>query len=423
MSILMCMMLAGASISADAPTMEILEVAGDLPHVRAVEAVTAGPKHHFFGYYGINPWDASGDHLLCLETEFGDRAVGPEDTAALMLVNLATWATQPVAVTHAWNFQQGCLAHWLPSAPDRKIIYNDRLDGALKSVILDVVSGERRELPRPVAAVSHDGKLAASINYARLATTRPGYGYVGVADPWAKEAQPKDDGLYVMDLDTAEVKLIASIERVFQATPVPEPYRGKPMWLNHVVFSRDDGRIFFLGRFQPDIPGPLVTAAFTINPDGSDLRCVLPYRWGASHFDWLDDRRLVVVSRYREGPKWLHVFFENGAPLESYTALVPEVLQSDGHCHFSQDGRYMLTDSYPSGANRMQRLYIMERATSQIAEVARFHQPPNYKGEYRCDLHPRWSRDNRRICIDSTHDGTRQVYMVELAFPEGAPTQ
>jgi len=64
----------------------------------------------------------------------------------------------------------------------------------------------------------------------------------------------------------------------------------------------------------------------------------------------------------------------------------------------------------------------MERATSQIAEVARFHQPPNYKGEWRCDLHPRWSRDNRHICIDSTHDGTRQVYMVALAFPEGAPT-
>lgn len=307
---------------------------------------------------------------------------------------------------------------WLPSAPDRKVIYNDRIDGALNAVIMDVFSGEKRLLPRPIAAVSHDGKLAASINYARLAATRPGYGYAGVVDPWANVAVPRDDGLYVMDLNTGEAKLIASLEQVYHAATVPEAYRDKTMWLNHVVFSRDDKRIFFLGRFQPSIPGPLITAAFTIAPDGAALRCVLPYEWGASHFDWLDGKQMAVVSKFQAGSKWLHVFFTDGAPLDTYATLAPETLQADGHCHFSPDGKWMVTDSYPSGKQRMQRLYVLELATQKIAEVARFNEPANFKGEWRCDLHPRWSRDGRRICIDSTHEGTRQLYAVKIAFPE-----
>ena len=31
-----------------------------------------------------------------------------------------------------------------------------------------------------------------------------------------------------------------------------------------------------------------------------------------------------------------------------------------------------------------------------------------------CDLHPRWSRDGRQVVFDSIHEGTRQIYMVDV---------
>jgi hypothetical protein len=59
----------------------------------------------------------------------------------------------------------------------------------------------------------------------------------------------------------------------------------------------------------------------------------------------------------------------------------------------------------------------MNVETGTAAEIANFDEPPAYRGDWRCDLHPRWSRDSRRICIDSTHDGVRQVYVIELNIP------
>ena len=43
-----------------------------------VRKLTSGPKHHFFGYYGITPWNKSQTHLLCL----ADRTRVEEDTSS-----------------------------------------------------------------------------------------------------------------------------------------------------------------------------------------------------------------------------------------------------------------------------------------------------------------------------------------------------
>ena len=36
----------------------------------AAQAVTAGPRHHYFGYYDKFPWDRTGRFLLGMEVDF-----------------------------------------------------------------------------------------------------------------------------------------------------------------------------------------------------------------------------------------------------------------------------------------------------------------------------------------------------------------
>jgi hypothetical protein len=398
--------------AADAVLLDVPELER-IPAIREVKQVTQGPKHHFFGYYGISPWDVTGRYLVCLESEFGDRLVEADDVAGICLVDLETGETRRIAETRAWNFQQGALVHWLGTAPDREIIYNDRVDGALAAVVLDVKSGARRVLPRPLAAVSNDGRLAASISYARLRTTRPGYGYAGGVDPFAEEPHPAEDGLFIMDTQSGETKLIVSIRQAFEAEPVPEGLEDKTMWFNHVLFSRDDSRIMFLARV-PKETGGRETAVFTVNPDGTDLRCELPYAWGGSHYDWLDGRRLMVTTRYQAQTPWRHVVWTDGEG--GYTPLATEVLTWDGHGHFSPDGEWMVTDNYRDRGG-YRSLFLLHMESGDFARLGRFREPQQYSGEWRCDLHPRWRQDGRALCIDSTHDGTRQVYIVELDWP------
>lgn len=34
--------------------------------------------------------------------------------------------------------------------------------------------------------------------------------------------------------------------------------------------------------------------------------------------------------------------------------------------------------------------------------------------EIRCDLHPRWNREGTQVCMDSVHNGERQMYFVDV---------
>ena len=72
-----------------------------------------GPKNHFFGYYGINPWDQSRTYHLALETEFHDYVPTATDIAKVGAVHRETGDFIPLASTSAFNLQQGSMMHWI----------------------------------------------------------------------------------------------------------------------------------------------------------------------------------------------------------------------------------------------------------------------------------------------------------------------
>jgi hypothetical protein len=399
-----------------AEPMEVVrDVPADLPSIKRIDRVTEGPLHHFVGYYGITPWNASGTQVFCLESPFGDRLVEADDKASICLINPGNRTLTQIAQTSAWNLQQGAMVHWLPTADDRKIIYNDRIEGRLVSVVLDTKTNKRRVIDRPIAAIAPDGKSAIGINYDRLRQIRPVTGYAGGDPTIPLVKRPKDEGLFLVDLSTGESRLIISVAACCKQFPPPEELGDQPFWLEHALFSRDGGQVFVMARTYERSSRRLVSIPLTVRPDGTDLRALLPWAvQGASHYDWLDDRRLVVTREQSPG-KWRHLLLSVDGSAEPHP-LAPDVLTRDGHCSFSPDRRWMITDSYPD-ENRRQHLYILDIHTGHAARLASFISPPEYRGDWRCDLHPRWSRDSQQICIDSTHDGIRQVYVIHLQFP------
>jgi hypothetical protein len=388
------------------------EVTVTLPKISGPVQITSGGKEHFFAsYYAINSFDRTERYATVLETDIKFRLPTEHDTATLGIVDLKTNKFIPLTQTHAWNFQQGCMAHWLGTSPDSLIIYNDYRIGRFLSVIMNVHTGkEIKTIPYPVCAVSPDGKEALSINFSRLRLFRPDYGYGGNGQEAHPEIPfPSDDGLFLINLENGAARLLISYEQIIKS--IPNARMDLPAWINHTLFSKKGSKIFLLIR-QKDDQG-WITNSLSINKDGTNLHQCFPNDWGGSHFDWLNDNELMVTAKF-EGKQYSHILFTAGD--NNYKRLGNGTLDFDAHGTFSPDQKWMVTDTYPDPGSREQKILLMNMMTQAVLSLARLKEPEEFSGFWRCDLHCRWSPKGDIIGFNSTRSGSRQAYIFRLVF-------
>ena len=182
-------------------------------------------------------------------------------------------------------------------------------------------------------------------------------------------------------------------------------------YIAHTLFNRDGSKFFFLTRAIPKWN----TIAFTANTDGSTLQRCFPDGWDGSHFDWLNDGRLMITALY-QGKQYGHILFTPGQ--HDYKKLGDGKLEDrDGHGTFSPDGKWMATDTYPDKDEaRNQHIFLLNLKTDSLKKLGDFTEPAAYKDGWRADIHCRWSPRGDMIGFNSTHTGTRQVYIYKLNY-------
>lgn len=374
-----------------------------------LKPVTSGPRHHFFGYYDKSPWNASGSLLLAHEVDFNDRPPTATDPAAVGVVRLQEGNHfEPLGTARCWNWQQGAMPQWNPAEAERQFFHNDRRDGRFVGVLRDVERGELRVYERPLYALAPNGRLGFSLNFARLQTHRPGYGYAGVADPHADALAPEADGIERIDLASGAVDRLISLAELAARDPV-ESMAGAVHYVNHLQVSPGGRRLAFFHIWRTGDKTWRVRL-YCMDLDGANLTRMLD-TGTISHYDWLDDDRLLVWAEHPEGGRnFLLCDRRDG----SARRIGPGVLTEDGHCTFSPDRRWVLNDTYPDGHD-MRTLMLYRWPDGPRLDLARLFSPKaRWWGELRCDLHPRWRRDGRAVCVDSVHDGSRQMYVVDV---------
>ena len=349
-----------------------------------------------------------------------DRRPSPDDVAEIGIIDLENgnqW--RKLSETRAWNWQQGCMLQWIPGSDD-EIIFNVREENRFQAKMLNVRTDETRLLSQPVYGVSPTGREAISLNFSRLFDVRPGYGYAGVADPWGETLCPEDDGLYNVNLETGDSRLIFSLADAARlGEPQPGMKTGKHRF-NHVQWNTDGSRFAVLHRWSV-VPSPAnwlpwATRLLTMNADGTDPFVLLDHTM-VSHYDWRDPKTLLAWARRNEiGDRY---FLCTDKTAEAHV-VGDGILTVDGHCSYSPDRRWILTDTYPDKEG-FRTLLLFDPANERRIDIGRFHGPTPPDGEIRCDLHPRWSRNGKKVCIDSIHEnGIRQVYVLDVSSFTGS---
>ncbi|MEM1030027.1 MAG: hypothetical protein AAGN82_06740 [Myxococcota bacterium] len=410
---------------------------------------TRTPGYHFCGYYDVSPLDATGVRLLTHRVKEFMRMPKPDDVVELGWWDITTGHYQPIAETRAYNWQQGSKLQWLGPDFASRVIYNDREDGHFVARIVDVATGATRTLDTPIYTVHPNGRSAVCTNFERSYFSRPSYSYSGVVNRYWDVPLHPEDGLVRLDLETGARDQIISTLEMAEHQPLSS-MSGAPHYLEHAMYNGDGSRFVFLHRWR--LPsGATYDRAFTAADDGSGLHLLLDSGL-FSHCGWrtpneltawatppnltgalrrsgrltktvlkrllpLYRRLLSPQNRLRKaitGANYLHLTDRGGGR----RVLAPGVAwPGDGHCTWNPvDRRWMITDSYEDEAS-FRWLLLYDHHEKKVREVARFFSPPRAAGTgFRCDLHPRWDRQGKRIIVDSMHEGdARQVYVLDVS--------
>lgn len=376
-----------------------------------VRVITRGPKHHWFAYYDKLEFDPSMRFVLGMEVDFEHRSPRPDDMIKIGMVDLQDndrWIE--LGQSSAWGWQQGCMLQWIPGSKT-DILWNDREKDRYVCRIMNTQTRELRTVDHPIYALSSNGKIAVAADFRRINDVRPGYGYVGIPDPNGDDLAPSDSGIFQVNLETGQQKLIISLADIANFGHIPKNQPDVKHYFNHLLFNPDGSRFIFLHRWKYP-RGNWLTRMLTAAPDGSDVR-VIDDNGLTSHFIWRDPQHILAFSRQASHGARFYLFSDQDEP--EIEAVGADVMQRDGHCTYLPNKQWIVNDTYPD-KNREQTVYLYNLATGQRVVVGRFPAPKEYSGEWRCDTHPRHSPDGRLLVVDAPQPGQgRQLHLLDIS--------
>lgn len=381
-------------------------------------AITQGPSPHWFGYYDKYQIDPTGRYALGCRLSFEGRTPNHDDSLTIGLIDLENgYAWKTLGKSNAWGWQQSCMLQWIPGSPE-EVIWNDREGDKHISRVFNIRTGEQRSLPNPIYALAPNGKYAIGTAFNRIQGLRPGYGYVGIPDPYQDTKAPDQLGLYKMDLQTGATDMLLTINELANIPHLGEDVSDNWHWFNHLLVSPDSERILFLHRWRPEILETqvmartgFVTRMITADQDGGNLYVADPSGF-SSHFVWRDPTHIFVWTKPigKQNGFWL---LEDRT--ENMSLIGEEAMTGNGHNTYvpHTNNEWVLNDTYPN-KDREITLYLYHIPTKKQVILGKFYSPEEYYGEWRCDLHPRCDQQGQRVFFDSTHEGMRQMYFIDI---------
>lgn len=411
-------------------------------HCSYQKAVENG-KHHFFGYYNKSNWHNSKPLLLSNQYDKSDDLLSSDLVLEVGYVDMHNKKFVKIGETTTWNWQMGCQLQWLPGQEGNKIIYNIRhfsnnsIYPEFGAKIFDIDKQTTTVLDIPIYSVAPNSQYAITVDYSRLFITHETIGYILDNNKLPKPPLcPDNDGIRFVNLINGTSKLLISYKELSDFESKSSMDKAIH-WVSHIEINPSSTCILFLHRWTERVEDEtcFLHRLMTINPDGTNLRLLecsdhpLPQlnenfdpgsvgtydyeksEYQISHPMWKDDSNIIVWGPH-DGSIHYHLYnLDNN----EVTVIGKDILTENGHMSFSPTNQdWLLTDTYPDSSTNIRKLLLFNVKLNVTYEIGEFY-TPDLKKVSRCDLHPRWSPDGTKVCIDSVHEEERQMYIVDVS--------
>lgn len=414
----------------------------------------------WFGYYNYDTLNHDGTKMLCNKRLSESDDIGSDDQLELGYYDLITKEWHHIANTKAFNWQQGAMMQWLPGAGnENKVIFNCVDDGHIKSCIQDISTGESKILNWSIYGITPNGKKSIALDFERSYWCRA-YHYYSVSNAEKDGRVLESDGIFEIDLENNSRKTLIDIKDIIALDSDPN-FDLMKHWVEHIMISPSGTRFCFLHRFSSiDNVKSYQTRLIISNIDGSNMQVIPGWRnhlW--SHFGWQKDDGFAIYSHKKislggsqqkassvvktnsfnyKAKRYVIEIIKKFIPASikhrvqnsgyQYYRLNTDgkfelmdtwggyVFGVDGHPSFTNDGKYMLTDSYPD-ENNMRRYIVYNTENKKSLIIAQM--PENRTpGNAACDLHPKLSRNNNMVGFDNTSNGYHTLLLLGINWNE-----
>ena len=437
-----------------------------------IQRITNPPKHHLFGFHDVCAWNADNDRLVALEVEDIHTPPDPNIEYGLGYVdnenNFVLFGT-----TRAFNYPQGARQQWIGTT--NNVIVNDIEN---EKVISKIYNTDKKELidtlKFPTHIITNDG-WAFGINYARLFRLGA-YGYAGAKDETIGDNTPANDGIIKHNIYTKEHKLLLSIKEIAEFENNPK--NGKHHYITHLVLSPNQKRMAFLHRFKLSDGGETTRlctigidgkdvrclgSGFLSHFDWVDDNHIMIWGRTGSNVEKLRNSffyqliptntlrvgknliKKIMFSNRRKSVTKLPYHWNNFEDKQSseLSYIADGIITEDGHPMFCPTNRnWFICDNYPDkeGIRTLFLFKVQENKKTDLGKFKRIFDNPDldksekllietdsnilkvvgvdklafFRSGLHCDLHPRWSPNGEKIAFDSIHEGTRQIYVVNV---------
>ncbi|MDD3320480.1 MAG: hypothetical protein PHS59_03455 [Paludibacter sp.] len=432
---------------------------------------TQNKMNYLFGFHDICAWNSSNNRLVALEVD--DITLPPDPTISYNLgyIDNANNFIK-VGTTHAFNYPQGARQQWIYNSYD--VIVNDIENNRIVSKIYNTDTCQLVDtLNDSTHVITNDG-WAFGLDYARLFRLGA-YGYAGVEDDTKGDDTPDHSGIVKHNIYSKERQILLSVKEI--ANFKMDSKSGKHHYITHLVLSPDQKRIAFLHRYKLSDGGE-TTRLCTIGADGKDLRCLATgflshFDWADNQQVMIWGRtgsnveklrasliyRLIPTKLLQIAKKTIKTILKSRSDkpeassfhwncisdeLTPIITFIGEgILTEDGHPMFCPTNRnWFICDNYPDKEG-IRTLFLYSLIDNKRIDLGRFKMidtKPDLsrsadllkeidagimkivglsnmaftRSGLHCDLHPRWSPNGKKVSFDSIHEGTRQIYTIDV---------
>lgn len=359
---------------------------------RTIWRLTNSQMEDKHSYYDISPWSPDQKHIVFSTARVRDLTIKHKDTLAtqrgqVYVMDTETFALTKIADNAFYNTHTGAFALWHPQ--QKKVYF---YQGPEQVAMVDV---ETRRIERTMSGgirqLSPDGQKFA----------------------WTSNDMTSDmaRGVYTMNEDGSDVRLIVPLEALYELTPNRHEFDLDQMTVGNTKWHPGGQHMLVAMWVQakPNDPEPWRSryrrSIYIVSRDGAEKRWLTYF---GHHHSWTPDGQQVLYSGYktytsdgvRQDPRLYLINFDG----TDNHIVIDEPL--GGHPIMNPAGT-MITTWDNEGV-------ILVKIDEQRVEYLASLKPGfdmSHKGTH---PHCLWSPDGRQILYNSAQTGYSQLYMIPI---------